>query len=69
MTDLKSLDDHNRQRLADAIASRKPRPNGIACPQCGAELLDSDPSACLTSNPPKTYVHCDACEYRGYRNL
>lgn len=29
MTNLKSLDDHNRQRLADAIASRKPRPNGM----------------------------------------
>lgn len=68
MTDLRTLDDHNRSALEAFTLSNRPCPNGIACPKCGQELVDSNPSVCLTSWPPQYSVHCLACEYNGYRN-
>jgi hypothetical protein len=47
--------------------SNLPRPNGIACPECGEELLDSNPNMTLTSNPAKKSIHCSKCKYNGYR--
>lgn len=58
---------------ANALARKKyQRPeglqyNGIACPNCGQELHDSDPNSTLMSNPPQKNVACDHCKYRGYR--
>jgi DNA-directed RNA polymerase subunit RPC12/RpoP len=71
MTDkpLTTLKNHNDRRRAIANDWRNPRRNGIACPQCGAELFDSTPGVCLTSLPAQTYVHCEACDYRGMRVL
>ncbi len=45
-----------------------PRPNGIACDQCGHELQDTNGQH-LTSLPPKTAVQCPQCGFRGYRTL
>lgn len=70
MANLKSLEAFNGERRAKHEAQRHammPHPNRIACPGCGAELWDSDPSVTLTSNPPQKNVHCPACDYRGYR--
>lgn len=58
-----SLDEHNKQK---AMLHRKlsdPYPNGIACPQCGKELWDTDPTEVLASNPPKKRVHCPSCGF------
>lgn len=44
-----------------------PRPNGIACPECGHELLDSQPLITFTSNPPQKNIHCPECDYIGFR--
>lgn len=70
MTTLKTLDEHERERREDferaEAANHYPRPNGIACPKCGEELMDSD-MLVLTSQPPMKNVHCPACGYRGYR--
>ena len=66
---LESLEDFNRKRR-DAYQIRNdnaPRPNGIACPDCGAELLDTSPDRMLMSKPPQKNVHCPACCYRGFR--
>lgn len=65
---LKILEEHNseRYRLHNSY-SNKPRPNGIACPKCGSELLDSDPSTQLPSNPPQKNINCPSCDYIGYR--
>lgn len=65
---LKTLEEHNTLRAAahDAMAQRSPRANGIACPQCGKELVDSNPSV-LASNPPKKNTKCLSCDYVGYR--
>lgn len=60
---LQSLDDHNRQRQIEM--PKYPRPNGIACPKCGNELLDRDGNI-LTSNPPKKAVFCLECGHNDF---
>lgn len=64
--ELLSLDEFNRKRLDLYEVRGGPRPNGIACPECGQELFDTDRRETLMSNPPKTRIHC-ACGYTGYR--
>lgn len=54
---------HARARLEE----NKPRLNGLACPLCGAELLDSQPMYTLASSPPQKNVNCSKCNYAGYR--
>lgn len=66
MPDLISLEDFNRSRTA-GIRQTTNQPNGIACPDCGKELVDPHPSHVLACNPPKTDVTCPSCGYRGYR--
>lgn len=66
-TQLKILDQASAERYAAYQAWREPRPNGITCPTCGAELVDSDPTLCLTSDPPQTKVYCNSCGYSGSR--
>lgn len=53
---------HERMRDAD-----NPHANGIACPECGGELWDSNPTFVLDSCPPRKEIHCPACGYRGCR--
>lgn len=68
---LKSLEEFNDERralhrvMSDNLSPA--RPNGIACPKCGKELMDSDPSITLTSCPPQKNIHCKGCGYKGYR--
>ena len=63
------LEEHNRNRrkFYDGFLNSDPRPNGIACPECGSELMDSDPHILLTSIPPRKSVHCPNCGYTGSR--
>ena len=54
---LKSLEEHNEERSKywrGAITLE--RKNGIACPLCGDELLDTNHMVTLTSNPPQKNV-------------
>lgn len=70
MAKLKSLDEHNSnaRKIHWKINDNSSRPtNGIACPKCGEELLDSNPMMTLTSNPPQKNVKCSKCDYVGYR--
>lgn len=66
---MKTLMEHNAERDQAWINMNdsSPRPNGIACPECGKELMDSNPFVTLTSAPPQKNVHCPACGYVGYR--
>lgn len=66
---MKTLDEYNEERQQHYILSmqREPGPNGIACPSCGDELWDSSPSVVLYSSPAQKHVHCQQCNYRGYR--
>lgn len=61
------LQDFNDVRSDCYQRENAPKPNGIECPRCGAELLDSTPMIVLASYPPKKSVHCAKCDYRGYR--
>lgn len=63
---LKTLKEFNEERVLDYEYNiAYPKPNGIECPKCGAELNDLDPTV-LTSNPPKKNIGC-RCGYKGYR--
>ncbi len=66
---LKSLDEHNSNAWSTQTRwfSNEPIPNGIACPKCGNELMDTNPMMTLTSHPAQKSVHCSKCEYKGYR--
>jgi transcription elongation factor Elf1 len=67
---MKTLDEHNDERRRERESLRRaqdPHPNGIECPECKAELWDSNPTMLLTSNPPQKNVHCPQCKWRGYR--
>lgn len=61
---LKSLEENNA--LAFKRAQFTPQPNGIACPNCGAELVDSD-QMIMDSYPAQKNIHCTGCGYRGRR--
>jgi len=67
---LKSLEQFNEERQArwrKALELNDPHPNGIACPRCGKEMFDIEPTMMLTSYPPKMKVKCPWCGYIGYR--
>lgn len=63
---MKTLEDHQREARAALPQQLTERPNGIACPKCGAELWD-DLTRQLTSNPPQTPIYCKKCGYSGSR--
>lgn len=64
---MQTLDQYNHSRLDFYTNADKPRSNGIACPSCGDELFDSNPSVVLTTWPAKFSVHCNTCDYSGFR--
>lgn len=65
---LVNLMDHNIIAWSQSAANlNQPIPNGIACPNCKEELLDSNPFVTLTSWPAQKNVHCPNCEYKGFR--
>ena len=64
---MKTLDEHNAERRRLHSLGNEPRPNGIACPTCGSELLDLNPMETFTSNPPQKKIGCPKCSYVGYR--
>lgn len=67
---LKSMAENNAEAFASNTSfldMNKPQLNGIACPNCGEELYDSQPMVTLTSHPAQKNVHCGKCGYRGYR--
>ena len=65
MEKLKTLEEHN------SLTNNSPyelKLNGIACPNCGEELFDSQPDIILMTNPPKKHIECGNCGFEGYRN-
>lgn len=63
---MKTLAEHDQERRPNYEWFDKPKLNGIACPKCGNELLDTN-AAALLSNPPKRSVHCSSCDFIGSR--
>lgn len=70
--ELKSLEQHEKEKatIHTFVESSSPRKNGIACPKCGEELWDSNPSIRLLGNY-KTHIHCikKDCNYKGSRTV
>jgi len=71
MTKLKNLEEFNAEKYAAhrATAATEARQNGIACPECGAELWDTYPPVVRVTEPLKTRIHCQECDYWGYRAI
>lgn len=61
---LESIEEHNNKIFREFEAINSETPCGVACPECGAELL-ADRSILLLSNPPQTPVRCPECGWRG----
>lgn len=66
MKKLISLEEHNNIFNAFQYENVKVG-NGISCPNCEEELMDSD-NYILTSNPPSRNVKCSKCIFKSYRN-
>lgn len=65
---LKTLEEHNGRSWAwFSSFNQEPQLNGIACPNCGEELYDTNPNVTLTSDPPQKNIGCIKCDYKGYR--
>lgn len=64
---MKTLEDFNAERREHYIRKETMFYNGIICPDCGVELIDTDPYMTLTSNPPQKSIGCINCDYKGYR--
>lgn len=63
-----SLEENNRAKMAlRSGVSTKCKGNGIACPNCGKELVDTTPGFPLMSDPPRYPAHCPHCSWRGER--
>lgn len=68
LMDLRAWNDR-RTAYWRTPSSRAPRLNALACPECGAELVDKDPTTMRPSNPPRFDVNCsaDECHWSGVR--
>lgn len=64
---LVSLEQHEALATSTTLNALASKPNGIACPTCGAELFDTFPWRTLSTNPPRTNIHCDGCSFIGTR--
>lgn len=69
---MKSLKEHDLERSRAWTEQSLPsggakQPNGIACPRCGEELVDTMPQVQLTSIPPRKHVGCLSCGWTGTR--
>jgi predicted RNA-binding Zn-ribbon protein involved in translation (DUF1610 family) len=68
MKQLKTLEEHNKKNTPlYSFGLATPSKNGISCPKCGEELIDSNPMSILCSNPPKKDIKCESCNFSGYR--
>ena len=62
-----SLADFNETILRRNRECPKRPVNGIACPQCGKELVDTQPTNVRLSTPMQKTVACDSCGFTGNR--
>lgn len=63
------VNDNNTSTTLWNSENDKPVKNGCICPNCGEELYDTNPSIILTSHPAQKNVHCNTCNYKGYRRV
>jgi hypothetical protein len=61
------LGEYNSDYLDRLRSKQENGGTGIACPNCGQELLDHTERGVLMCNPPKMEVMCLECGFSGYR--
>ena len=67
---LKSLNEHNHAQsllYQPMMQPQIPRLNGIACPNCGEEMVDDDVNCVRASMPPQIQVRCPKCNHYSFR--
>lgn len=64
---VKTLKEHNSDRMVIENSISEPIYNGLVCDICGGQLVDTYPSQLLFSNPPQKNVRCTKCSFDGYR--
>lgn len=64
---LKTLEEHNNQYAEFYDRVNNSIPNGIECPNCKTELMDTNPMAVLLVYPPRVSIHCPKCGFKGTR--
>lgn len=67
---LQSLEDFNHAQYARWERQQAVSPNGIACPECGKECVESASHLSLVENsngPAKWKMRCSACAWTGTR--
>jgi len=62
---LKSLEEYEQEKWKEIYSQSKNNGTGIACPQCGDELIESMPVTLLCSDPPRKSVKCEVCNFNG----
>jgi len=60
---MKTLYEHNREIWDQFV--KEHRPNGLACPKCGKELVDV--GVIQLAQPPQYGVLCESCGFTGDR--
>jgi len=43
--------------------------NGLACPECGQQLVDTRPFQMAFTKPPSLHVHCKGCGHEDRRAI
>ncbi|MFA5031204.1 MAG: hypothetical protein WC495_06490, partial [Patescibacteria group bacterium] len=64
MSKLKTVEEYNEEMRKLYQQLEHPQKSGLACPQCGEELL-KDTSLVYTSYPPQISVDCPKCKWHG----
>ena len=67
---MKTLAEHDAEKMEifrSLEQLNRTHVNGIACPNCGKELWDTNPTVLLTSYPPRKQISCIECGYAGTR--
>lgn len=67
---LKTIEEHNAERRRIHEERDRPRPTGVKCPQCGAELVKKSLYSWTQQNgtysdPPSEPAWCLHCTWRG----
>jgi len=60
---LKTVRQHNAERLQFYKNTGGPKPSGIACPSCGEEMTEESDTF-LLSHPPQVRISCPQCGRR-----
>jgi predicted RNA-binding Zn-ribbon protein involved in translation (DUF1610 family) len=56
----------NLDRMRSLVRAGETRRLGVACDNCGTELIDRCPGSITASNPPLRYVGCIGCGWIGW---